>query len=127
MAESVTKTVMVIEDNALNLKLFGDLLRATGRRVVENRDGRGVLEQVRAEKPDLILMDIQLPGVSGIDITTALKADPELKGIPVVAVTAFASKADEDRIRASGCDGYISKPIAVSPFLNEVQRFLEPL
>ena len=126
MAESAQKTVLVIEDNTLNMKLFTDLLRATGRRAVENRDGRNVIEQARAEKPDLILMDIQLPGVSGLDITVALKADAGLRGIPVVVVTAFASQADEERIRACGCDGYISKPISVSSFLGTVQQFLEP-
>jgi two-component system cell cycle response regulator DivK len=126
MAESAGKTVLVIEDNALNMKLFVDLLGAAGLRAVQNRDGRGVIAQARAERPDLILMDIQLPGVSGLDITRDLKADPELKTIPVVAVTAFASSADEDRVRASGSDGYISKPIAVASFLETVRRFLEP-
>lgn len=126
MMDALGKTVLVVEDNALNMKLFTDLLDASGIRAIKNRDGHGVIEMVRAERPDLILMDIQLPGVSGLDITRSLKDDADLKGIPVVAVTAFASKADEERIRAYGADAYISKPISVASFLETVLRFLEP-
>jgi len=118
-------TVLVVEDNELNLKLFTDLLQAQGYRVVQTREGVVVEELVREHEPDLILMDIQLPEVSGIDIIKWLKAQDDLKDIPVIAVTAFAMKGDEERIRASGCEAYISKPISVVPFLETVRRFLE--
>jgi len=123
--EDRTHTVLIVEDNELNLKLFTDLLQAQGYRVVSTQDGMAALDMARAEKPDLILMDIQLPEVSGIDVTKWLKADEELKGIPVIAVTAFAMKGDEEKIRASGCEAYISKPISVSHFLQTVSEFLK--
>jgi len=124
--DAPAKTVLVVEDNALNMKLFTDLLRASGYRTLESRDGRDVLDLARASKPDLILMDIQLPGISGLDIARMLKADSALCAIPVLAVTAFASTNDEKKIRAAGCDGYLSKPISVRGFLEEVLRLLEP-
>ena len=120
------KTVLVVEDNALNMKLFTDLIGAIGHRAIESRDGRDVAELARAQRPDLILMDVKLPGISGLEITQRLKADPATAAIPVLAVTAFASAADEAKIRAAGCDGYLSKPIAVKEFLETVRRFLEP-
>lgn len=91
--------VLIVEDNELNMKLFHDLLEAHGVETVETRDGKEVLELAREHKPDLILMDIQLPEISGLDVTKALKADEELKSIPVIAVTAFAMKGDEQKIR----------------------------
>jgi len=118
------KTVMIVEDNELNMKLFHDLLEARGYRTVETRSGVEALELARAHRPDLIIMDIQLPEISGLDVTRRLKADPELKAIPVVAVTAFAMKGDEERIRAAGCEGYLSKPISVAKFLQTVQQFV---
>lgn len=121
---STEKKVLIVEDNELNMKLFHDLLEAHGIGVVETRNGHDVLELARANKPDLILMDIQLPEVSGLEVTTWLKADAELKSIPVVAVTAFAMKGDEQKIRESGCDDYMSKPISVSKFLETVQKYL---
>ena len=123
--ESRAHTVLIVEDNELNLKLFTDLLQAQGYRVISTQDGMAALAMARAEKPDLILMDIQLPEVSGIDVTKWLKADEELKDIPVIAVTAFAMKGDEEKIRASGCEAYISKPISVSHFLQTVSEFLK--
>ena len=84
------------------------------------------LDLARAEKPDLILMDIQLPEVSGLDITRKIKADREIKHIPVIAVTAFAMRDDEDKIMAAGCEAYLSKPIAIDDFLSTIRRFLEP-
>jgi len=119
------KTVMIVEDNELNMKLFHDLLEARGYRTVETRSGVEALELARAHRPDLIIMDIQLPEISGLDVTRRLKADPELKVIPVVAVTAFAMKGDEERIRAAGCEGYLSKPISVAKFLQTVQQFVD--
>lgn len=116
--------VLVVEDNELNMKLFHDLLEAHGILVIQARDGRHVLDLVRAEKPDLILMDIQLPEISGLDITARLKADNELKSIPVIAVTAFAMKGDEQKIREGGCEDYISKPISVVKFMETVQKYL---
>ncbi len=118
------KKVLIVEDNELNMKLFHDLLEAHGIGTIETRDGKKVLEIARAEKPDLILMDIQLPEVSGLDVTKWLKADEELRGIPVIAVTAFAMKGDEQKIREGGCEDYISKPISVTRFLEVIDNYL---
>lgn len=117
---------MIVEDNDLNAKLFRDLLDAQGYRTLHARDGLSVLDLARKHRPDLILMDIQLPEISGLEVTQWLKNDAELKSIPVIAVTAFAMKGDEERIRAGGCEGYLSKPIAVNEFLEVVKRFLSP-
>jgi two-component system cell cycle response regulator DivK len=118
------KTVLVVEDNELNMKLFNDLLEAHGYRVVQARNGREAIDQARRELPDLILMDIQLPEISGLQVTQEILNDPELASIPVIAVTAFAMKGDEERIRAGGCRDYISKPISVVSFLDKVKRYL---
>jgi two-component system cell cycle response regulator DivK len=118
------KTVMIVEDNDLNLKLFRDLLEAHGYATMHTRDGYQVLAMAREGHPDLILMDIQLPEVSGIEITGWLKADAELKSIPVIAVTAFAMRGDEEKIRSGGCDDYLSKPIAVHQFIATVKKYL---
>ena len=118
------KTVLIVEDNELNMKLFHDLLEAHGIATLETMDGTRVLEIARTQKPDLILMDIQLPEVSGLDVTKWLKADAELKHIPVIAITAFAMKGDEQKIREGGCEDYISKPISVSRFLEVVNHYL---
>lgn len=120
------KLVLIVEDNDLNMKLFRDLLQAHGYRTVHTRDGRDALDLAREHRPDLIIMDIQLPEVSGLEVTKWLKADAELKSIPVIAVTAFAMKGDEEKIRNGGCEDYMSKPIAVAPFIAMVKRFLEP-
>ena len=120
----MSKTVLIVEDNELNMKLFNDLLEAHGINTIETRDGNGVLDIAREKKPDLILMDIQLPEISGLDITKMLKADDELKSIPVIAVTAFAMKGDEEKIRAGGCEDYISKPISVTQFIDVIQKYL---
>ncbi len=126
MSTDTAKKVLIVEDNELNMKLFHDLLEAHGINTVQARDGRNVLDLARAEKPDLILMDIQLPEVSGLDVTRWLKDDDELKSIPVIAVTAFAMKGDEQKIREGGCEDYISKPISVTKFLETVQKYLNP-
>ena len=117
------KTVLIVEDNELNMKLFHDLLDAYGYLTVQTRNGLDALTLARAHKPALILMDIQLPEVSGLEVTRWLKEDEELRDIPVVAVTAFAMKGDEERIRSGGCEAYVSKPISVSVFLDTVKRF----
>jgi two-component system, cell cycle response regulator DivK len=122
-AHSMTKTILIVEDNELNMKLFNDLLEARGYRVVQTTSGHHVLKLAREYKPDLILMDIQLPEISGLDVTSWLKEDEELKAIPVIAITAFAMKGDEERIRKGGCEGYLSKPISIPRFLETVQRF----
>lgn len=118
------KTVLIVEDNELNMKLFHDLLEAHGLGTVETSDGNQVLDLAREHKPDLILMDIQLPEVSGLDVTKWLKDDEELKDIPVVAVTAFAMKGDEQKIREGGCEDYISKPISVTRFLEVIDHYV---
>jgi len=117
--------VLIVEDNELNMKLFDDLLSAHGYQTFKTRDGSQVLELARKHKPDLILMDIQLPEVSGLEVTQWLKAEKDLKHIPVVAVTAFAMKGDEDKIRQGGCEDYISKPISITDFMEVVQKYLE--
>ena len=118
------KTVLVVEDNELNMKLFHDLLEAHGYNILQTKDGIEALRIAREHRPDLILMDIQLPEVSGLEVTRWIKEDDNLKQIPVVAVTAFAMKGDEEKIRDGGCEAYISKPISVTHFLQTVQRFL---
>jgi two-component system cell cycle response regulator DivK len=121
----MTKTVLIVEDNELNMKLFNDLLEAHGYRTLKTGHGIEAMELARAHKPDLILMDIQLPEVSGLEVTRWLKQDEELKSIPVIAVTAFAMKGDEERIREGGCEAYLSKPISVSKFLATVKTYLD--
>src|SRR5262249_343696 len=106
----MSKTVMIVEDNELNMKLFHDLLEAPASQTGAPRSGIEAPDLARKPRPDLILMDIQLPEVSGLEVTKWLKEDPELKPIPVVAVTAFAMKGDEERIREGGCEAYLSKP-----------------
>jgi two-component system cell cycle response regulator DivK len=120
----VTRKVLIVEDNELNMKLFNDLLEAHGYTTFQTRDGREALTIARTHRPDLILMDIQLPEVSGLEITKLLKEDEELRGIPVVAVTAFAMKGDEEKIRQGGCEGYIAKPISIASFLKVVEHHL---
>jgi two-component system cell cycle response regulator DivK len=120
----MAKVVLIVEDNELNMKLFHDLLDAHGYDTVQTRDGLSALELARRHRPDLIIMDIQLPEVSGLEVTKWLKEDEELKRIPVVAVTAFAMKGDEERIREGGCEAYISKPISVQKFLDTVRGFI---
>ena len=117
------KTVLVVEDNELNLRLFCDLLNAHGYSAHAVRDGRDCLARARDLRPDLIIMDIQLPHVSGLDLITQLKADGDLAAVPIMAVTAYAGKGDEDRIRAAGAEAYVSKPISVIKFIENVGVF----
>jgi two-component system, cell cycle response regulator DivK len=120
----MSKTVLIVEDNELNMKLFHDLVKSLGLKVLQTKNGMEALSMAREHLPDLVIMDIQLPEVSGIEVAGWIKADPAIAHIPVLAVTAFAMKGDEDRIRASGCDGYLSKPIAVGSFLQTVKGFV---
>jgi two-component system, cell cycle response regulator DivK len=118
------KKVMIVEDNELNMKLFRDLIEASGYETVRTRNGLEALDLARIHRPDLILMDIQLPEVSGLEVTKWLKEDDDLHSIPVIAVTAFAMKGDEERIRQGGCEAYISKPISVPRFIETIKSYL---
>ena len=120
----MTKKVLIVEDNELNMKLFHDLLDAQGYATLQTREGLQALALAREHRPNLILMDIQLPEVSGLEVTKWLKEDDDLKAIPVIAVTAFAMKGDEERIREGGCEAYLSKPISVAKFLATVRTYL---
>ena len=117
----MAKRVLVVEDNELNLKLFCDLLRVHDYIPEPVRDGREALSRARDVQPDLVIMDIQLPNVSGLDLIETLKGDADLKGIPIMAVTAFAAKEDEERIRAAGAEAYVAKPMSVMRFVETVQ------
>ena len=121
----VAKRVLVVEDNELNLKLFCDLLRAHEYLTEGVRDGREAVAAARAFLPDLIVMDIQLPHVSGYDLIVQLKADDALRSIPIMAVTAYAGREDEERIRAAGADAYVSKPISLMRFVDAVQALFK--
>ena len=121
---TMAKKVMIVEDNELNMKLFHDLLHTQNYETVETSNGLDAVELARQHMPDLILMDIQLPEVSGLDVTKWIKEDDALKMIPVIAITAFAMKGDEERIRQGGCEAYISKPISVSKFLETIRSYL---
>jgi two-component system, cell cycle response regulator DivK len=118
------RRVLIVEDNILNMKLFNDVLTAHGYETLQSRDGREALTLARRHRPDLILMDIQLPEVSGLQVTKWLKEDKDLQIIPVIAITAFAMKGDEQKIREGGCEGYIAKPISIAGFLRTIERFL---
>ena len=118
------KTVLIVEDNELNMKLFNDLLDAYGYATLQTRSGLEALQLARQHMPELIIMDIQLPEVSGLEVTRWLKEDDVLRAIPVIAVTAFAMKGDEERIRRGGCEAYLSKPISVASFVGTVRQFI---
>ena len=122
--QPMPKTVLIVEDNELNMKLFNDLLEAHGYFTLQTKDGVEALRMARTHRPDLILMDIQLPEVSGLEVTKWLKEDDDLRAIPIIAVTAFAMKGDEQKIRDGGCEAYIAKPISVASFMSTVERFL---
>jgi two-component system cell cycle response regulator DivK len=118
------KSILIVEDNELNMKLFNDLLEAHGYRTVQTRSGMETVGLAREHRPDLILMDIQLPEVSGLEVTGWLKADEALRHIPVIAITAFAMKGDEEKIRRGGCEAYLSKPISIVKFLETIRIYL---
>ncbi len=123
MSESTPK-VLIVEDNVLNLKLFKDLLLSHGYDVVDTKDGLEALSLVKEHMPSLVIMDIQLRGVSGFDIIKQIKSEEQIKHIPIIAVTAFAMKDDKEKILASGCEAYIPKPISIVPFLETVQTYI---
>jgi len=120
----VAKKVLVVEDNELNLRLFCDLLRAHDYLVEGVRDGRTALDTARRFEPDLMVMDIQMPHVTGLELIEAIRTDANLAGTPVMAVTAYAGKADEDRVRAAGADAYVSKPISLMRFIGAVESLI---
>ncbi len=117
------KTVLIVEDNELNMKLFQDLLEAHGFETLQTKDGKQALQMAQEHRPDLIIMDIQLPEVSGLEVTSWIKSDENIKHIPIIAVTAFAMKGDEEKMREGGCEAYIAKPISVTQFIDTVKKF----
>ncbi len=118
----MTKRVLVVEDNELNLKLFCDLLRAHGHEAEPVRDA---LERAQLTRPDLIVMDIQMPHVSGLELIEAVRRDVVLRPTPIMAVTAYAGKGDEDRIREAGADAFVSKPITLARFMQSIDELSE--
>ncbi len=120
----MTQTILIVEDNELNLRLFRDVLRVHGYKTIETKNGRDTVPLACRHKPDLIVLDVQMPHVSGLDISKMLKADDALKHIPVIGVTSFTMEADKKRVLSSGCDAYMAKPISVAGFIKIVSRYL---
>jgi two-component system cell cycle response regulator DivK len=118
------KTILIVEDNELNMRLFNDVLQASGYQTLQTGDGSEAVALAEEHRPDLILMDMRLPGISGMEATQIIKARDDLRHIPIVAVTASALKGDEEKILAGGCDGFIAKPISIPTFLATVAQFL---
>ena len=118
------KRILVVEDNELNMKVFRHVLQAHGYECVETHDGAQALELARTAAPNLILMDIQLPGMSGIEVTRNLKSSEQLRHIPVIAVSAFAMRGDEERIRKCGCEGYLPKPVKISKLIETIEHYI---
>ena len=125
-SRAAAKRILIVEDHDLNLKLLRDILEARGYATITTKQGAAALPLARDHQPDLILMDLQLPDISGFEAVGRLKNDARTRAIPVVAVTAFAMVGDKDKALASGCDGYVAKPIAVRDFLDLVERFIRP-
>ena len=122
----MAKRILVVEDNDLNRRLFCDVLKASGFTVEPVADGLDAIERARSFGPSLVIMDIQLPNVSGLDLIARMKADSALREIPVLAVTAYAGKGDEERIRDAGAEGYLAKPVSIGPFMRAVNALLAP-
>ena len=122
--QRAARNVLIVEDHELNMMLFNVLLELHGFRTFQTKDGLDALRLARLHRPDLIVMDIQLPGMSGLEITKQLKADEELWNIPVVAVTALAMPGDEKKCRQAGCDGYVAKPFSTAGFMKAVEHHL---
>jgi two-component system cell cycle response regulator/two-component system cell cycle response regulator DivK len=118
------QTILVVEDNPLNLELVVDLLEGAGYTVLQADEGIGLLERVKTDRPALILLDLQLPGVDGVTLASQLKADPVTRGIPVLAMTAYARLEDQERAMEAGCDGYLRKPIDTQGLLQTIARLL---
>lgn len=121
----MVKKILIVEDNELNMKLFNDLLKAFGYETLMSIDGSDALQIAHDNHPDLVIMDIQLPGRSGLDLSKDMKSAEDLKDIPIIAATAFAMKGDEEKILAAGCDAYLSKPISVSNFIETINKLLD--
>ncbi len=120
----MAKVILIVEDVPINLKLVGDLLKRIGYITIEATDGKQGVELARAKKPDLILMDIQMPVMDGLEATRILKADATTKNIPVLALTSYAMEGDKERILKAGCDGYLTKPIDIQEFVKEVTNLI---
>ncbi|MGL1891387.1 MAG: response regulator [Spirochaetaceae bacterium] len=120
-----SKTILVVEDDKKNLRLIRDLLVFSGYKVLEARDGRQGVDITKSNKPHLVLMDIQMPVMDGIEATSLLKKDPDICDIPVIALTSYAMRGDKQRFLDAGCDGYITKPIDISNFLVEIEKYLK--
>ena len=118
------KVILIVEDDLKSLKLFRDLLQATGYAILEATNGKKAVELAREKKPDLILMDIQMPVMDGFEATKILNADGDTENIPIIALTSYAMKNDKEKIREAGCNGYISKPIDTKEFLKKVAEYL---
>ena len=118
------KVILAVEDDPQNLKLIRDLLQASGYKTLEATDGKQAVELAKNNKPDLILMDIQMPDMNGLEAASILKKDAKTKSIPIIALTAFAMGGDEERILTAGCDGYIPKPIDIEVFLKKVSEHI---
>jgi len=121
----MTHKILVVEDNELNQKLFCDLLKSRGYNVFDVTDGAKAINEAQNIMPDLIVMDIQLPNISGIDLIKWIKHDSTLSHIPILAVTAFAMSRDQKRVMQSGCDAYMTKPISINPFLEKISELIE--
>jgi len=119
------KKILVVEDNELNQKLFTDLLEAHDYSVIQTKDGREAVALAGEERPEVIIMDIQLPNISGIEVIKLLKSNKDTKSIPILAVTAFAMQDDEEQILASGCEAYMSKPISIVEFVEKIKEILK--
>ena len=119
------KTILVVEDNKLNMKLVKGLIKIGKYRMLEAMDAESGIELIREKRPDLVLMDIQLPGMDGLSATKVIKEDPDLKDIPIVALTSYAMQGDEEKALAAGCTGYITKPIDTRIFLETVSQYLK--
>ena len=120
---SKNKTILIVEDNEINAKLYIGLFESEGYSIIHSADGLDTVDLARQHKPDAIILDIQLPGVSGLEHAQNLKADEELKHIPIIAVTAFAMKGDEERIMQAGCDAYLAKPVPTNVLLETITKF----
>jgi len=118
------KTILVVEDNELNMKLVKGLLEIGKYRMLEATDAESGIQIIREQRPDLVLMDIQLPGMDGLSATEIIKEDPLIKNIPIVALTSYAMQGDEEKALAAGCTGYIAKPINTRKFLKTISRYL---
>ena len=121
----MSATILIVEDNETNLKLFRDVLEANGFQTRTAVTGHAALTALKAEAPDLIVMDIQLPDISGLQVTRLVRDDPALASVPIIAVTAFAMSGDAERILEAGCDAYMSKPISIEPFRNTINALLD--